>query len=211
MGHHSDMANRNETKSIHITNRRWDPVSGTTSALFGTATDMAKSAADIVVRPVQAYQRQKTATLSGDTAESPDTLVRFPNAGLERAVISRVSSTRGCMNTAAVVAGASAAGVGGFFKSYGRGFYVDIPLAVTEGFRAVPRLYGESVPEHEPVRDWQSGARVAGMNFVTGISGGFTDLVMQPYHGAVTGGFPGAAKGVGKGLLGLTSKTVSGM
>lgn len=114
------------------------------------------------------------------------------------------------MSTAGALASASASGVGGFFKSYGRGFYLDIPLAVTEGFRAVPKLYGERVPEHEPVQDWQSGARVAGNNFVRGMSEGISDLVVQPYKGGKEGGALGAAKGVGKGLLGMASKTASG-
>lgn len=167
---------------------------------------MAKSTADIILRPVQTYQRQKAASASQNLpAGGPDALVRFHERGTRES-----SSGRGCVDTAAIV-GASAAGVGGFFKSWGRGFYIDIPMAAADGFRAVPRMYGEVVPEHEPIRDWQSGARVGGMNFVTGICGGFSDLVMQPYHGASTGGFAGAAKGVGKGVVGLTSKTVSGM
>lgn len=194
----------NETKSIIIIHRRWDPVTGTTSALLGTSTDMAKATADVVMKPIRTYQQRKTA----------DALVeagRSPGPGLQQGTIPPGASSqgRGCMSTAGALASASASGVGGFFKSYGRGFYLDIPLAVTEGFRAVPKLYGERVPEHEPVQDWQSGARVAGNNFVRGMSEGISDLVVQPYKGGKEGGAVGAAKGVGKGLLGMASKTAS--
>lgn len=203
----------NETKTIRITNRRWDPITGTASALAGTTTDIAKAAAGIIIRPVQTYQQHHRSNkalllLPADAAEpvvpsQPGSPLRSPVPRQHQ------HRARGCMNTAGAMAGASASGVGGFFKSYGKGFYLDIPLAVTEGFRAVPKLYGETVPEHEPIHDWQSGARVAGKNFVTGISGGFTDLVMLPYNGREEGAV-GVAKGVGMGVLGLTSKTASG-
>lgn len=169
---------------------------------------MARSAADIIVRPVKAYRAQRTAILSApSTVENPDALASFH----DMRPVPRASSSRGCLNTASAIAGASASGVGGFFKSYSRGMYIDMPLAVAEGFRAVPRMYGETVPEQEAIVDWQSGARVAGKNFVTGISGGFSDIVMLPYQGATADGVSGAAKGVGKGLLGFTCKTASGM
>lgn len=200
----------NETRTIQITNRRWDPVTGMTSALAGTTTNLAKATAGIIIRPIQTYQqhhRNNKALLSAADAEpvpsQPGSPLRSPAPPFPR------HRARGCVNTAGAIAGASASGVGGFFKSYGKGFYVDIPLALTEGFRAVPRLYGEKVPEQEPIHDWQSGARVAGRNFVTGISGGFTDLVMLPYNGRDEGAV-GVAKGVGMGVLGLTSKTASG-
>ncbi|KAF7545181.1 hypothetical protein G7Z17_g9369 [Cylindrodendrum hubeiense] len=195
----------NETKTIRIIHRRWDPVTGTTSAMIGTSTDMAKATADIVRKPMLVYQQRKAAK---------DALVqtgRSLGTGSQHGTMppGDASHGRGCMSTAGALASASASGVGGFFKSYGRGFYLDIPMAVTEGFRAVPELYGERVPEHEPVQDWQSGARVAGTNFVRGMSGGLTDLVVQPYKGGKEGGALGAAKGVGKGLLGMASKTAS--
>ncbi|KAH7152809.1 hypothetical protein EDB81DRAFT_789732 [Dactylonectria macrodidyma] len=197
----------NETKVIRIVNRRWDPVTGTTSALLGTSTDMAKATADVVMKPIRTYQQRKAAD------DAMNELARSPATGSRPATIPHGTAPhgRGCMSTAGALASASASGVGGFFKSYGRGFYLDIPLAVTEGFRAVPKLYGERVPEQEPVEDWQSGARVAGTNFVRGMSEGLSDLVVQPYKGGKEGGALGAAKGVGKGLLGMTSKTVSGI
>lgn len=51
----------NETKRIIIVNRRWDPVSGTASALVGTTNDMTRAAIDVVRKPVQAYKQQRRA------------------------------------------------------------------------------------------------------------------------------------------------------
>ncbi|KAF4464905.1 sterol glucosyltransferase [Fusarium albosuccineum] len=203
----------NEIKTIRIINRRWDPFTGTVSSMLGTSTDMAKATAGIVMKPIQTYQqhqqRQKT-LLSSDTDSNLASPLPSPTSLSHPGTIRRPHTSQGGgsggWSTAGAVATASASGVGGFFKSYGRGFYVDLPLAVTEGFRAVPRLYGEKVPEHEPVHDWQSGARVGGTNFVRGISEGFAGLVVQPYKGGKDGG---AAKGVGKGIVGMASKTAS--
>ncbi|KAM5356612.1 hypothetical protein ACJ41O_003258 [Fusarium nematophilum] len=204
----------NETKTIRIINRRWDPFTGTVSSMLSTSTDMAKASAGIVMKPIQTYQQRQKAILPSDLNPGPATPpLLSPGTSLSSPSTIRRPHTshggRGCMSTAGAMASASASGVGGFFKSYGRGFYVDLPLAVTEGFRAVPRLYGEKVPEHEPVHDWQSGARVGGTNFVRGISEGFADLFVQPYKGGRDGGAVGAAKGLGKGVIGMASKTAS--
>jgi hypothetical protein len=42
-----------------------------------------------------------------------------------------------------------------------KGMLVDMPLALAEGMKNVPRLYGEEVPDHGKVADWQSGGKVA--------------------------------------------------
>ena len=43
-----------------------------------------------------------------------------------------------------------------------KGGMVDIPLALAEGFRNTPRLWGEKVVEQKPIDGWKSGAAVAG-------------------------------------------------
>ncbi len=43
-----------------------------------------------------------------------------------------------------------------------KGGMVDIPLALAEGFRNAPRLWGETVKEQEVITGWQSGVAVAG-------------------------------------------------
>jgi hypothetical protein len=203
---------RNETKTIRIVNRRWDPLTGTVSSMLGTSTDMAKATTGIITRPIQAYQERQRTLMANEAPESASP--HLSPAPSEHGSISRPHTSHGGSGsgwkTAGAVASASASGVGGFFKSYGRGFYVDLPLAITEGCRAVPKLYGEDVPENEPIHDWQSGARVGGVNFVRGISEGFADLFVQPYKGGKDGGALGAAKGVGKGVVGMATKTASG-
>ena len=43
-----------------------------------------------------------------------------------------------------------------------KGGMVDVPLALAEGFRNTPRLWGQTVKEQEEITGWQSGAAVAG-------------------------------------------------
>lgn len=105
--------------------------------------------------------------------------------------------------------GAGAKGVGNFLGSYYKGVLVDIPLATTEGLRAVPRLYGEDVKDYD-VKDWKSGALAGGRNFAHGMSRGLADIVRQPYKGGVEDGAKGAVKGFAKGTIGLTTKMSSG-
>ncbi|KAJ5836524.1 hypothetical protein N7447_002550 [Penicillium robsamsonii] len=112
--------------------------------------------------------------------------------------------------TSAQTMGAAFAASGksvGKFVGYGyKGAIVDIPLATTEGLRAVPRLY-----DLGPVRDWKPGVAVAGKGFLYGVAGGLTDIVVQPYRGAQAEGAIGAAKGVAKGTIGTMTKLSSGM
>ena len=43
-----------------------------------------------------------------------------------------------------------------------KGGMVDVPLALAEGFRNTPRLWGQTVKDHEEVVGWKSGVVVAG-------------------------------------------------
>lgn len=96
--------------------------------------------------------------------------------------------------------------MGHFYK----GMLVDMPLAASEGLRAVPRLYGDEVKDHGDVRDWKSGTTVAGKNFAHGMTEGFSDLWTQPYKGGQKEGAKGVMKGLAKGTLGATTKISSG-
>jgi hypothetical protein len=113
-------------------------------------------------------------------------------------------------NMAASMALASASGVGGFFKHYAKGFLIDMPVAFAEGSRAVPKLYGEEVPDYGTVKDWKSGFSKSGKNLTLGLGDGLADLVVQPYKGAKEKGIVGGIAGVGKGLLGFSTKASSG-
>ncbi|KAF6836366.1 sterol glucosyltransferase [Colletotrichum musicola] len=205
-----------DVRSFIIENRRWDPVTGTSSALLGVATGMVKGATDIVVKPVQTYhQRSKLKSAEAEDASSSRGHSPSESPGLappqSDALQRPVSVGRGSSNGAATAGAmfkASASGLGGFFKSYGK-FYVDVPLAVTDGLRNAPKLYGEKVEERAPITDWKSGAVEGGKHFVTGLGEGFADLFVQPYKGARDGGAAGAALGVGKGVMNMATKTAS--
>lgn len=106
------------------------------------------------------------------------------------------------------MASASAKEFGRFNKSVFKGLIVDIPYACTEGFRAVPKLYGEEVKDHGDVKNWSSGFEVARKNFAHGMVDGVTDLWTKPQEGKSDGAL-GIVKGVGKGLLGFGSKVTS--
>ncbi|KAK6227544.1 sterol glucosyltransferase [Colletotrichum tabaci] len=210
-----------ETRTYFIENRRWDPVTGTASSLMGVGLGMAKGASDIVVKPIQVYHKRskmKSAEMedvdvarSSASSDAPTPPPRSPSLAPPRsdALERPRSAGRGCGSTTGAAMKASASGLGTFFKSYGK-FYLDVPLAVTEGLRAAPKLYGEKVEDHAPIKDWKSGAMVGGKNFVTGVGGGFTDLFYQPYKGGRDGGAAGAAMGVGKGVMNMVTKTASG-
>jgi len=107
------------------------------------------------------------------------------------------------------MAAASAKKFGRFNMTVLKGLRVDIPYACAEGFRAVPKLYGEEVKDHGDVKDWSSGFEVAGKNFANGMVDGVTGLWTKPYEEGKSDGALGVAKGVGKGLLGFGSKVAS--
>jgi hypothetical protein len=111
--------------------------------------------------------------------------------------------------TAARMASASAREFGRLNTSIFKGLVVDIPYACAEGFRAVPKLYGEEVQDHGDVKNWSSGFEVAGKNFAHGMVDGVTGLWTIPYQEGKSDGALGIVKGVGKGLLGFGSKVTS--
>lgn len=87
---------------------------------------------------------------------------------------------------------------------------IDTPLAITEGFRNTPRLYGESVPEHLPVTGWRSGIKIGCKEFSKGLSHGVVDILVQPCKGAREDGALGFVAGLGKGTVGTATKISAG-
>ncbi|KAH6643326.1 glycosyltransferase family 28 domain-containing protein [Truncatella angustata] len=92
-----------------------------------------------------------------------------------------------------------------------KGALVDMPLALAEGLKNVPRLYGEEIQDHGTVNDWQSGSKVAAKNFGSGFYHGITGFITQPYKGAKEEGTVGFLKGAGKGTMGLFTKPGAAM
>lgn len=100
-------------------------------------------------------------------------------------------------------------GFGKFSGRFVQGALVEMPLAIAEGLRSVPNLYGEEVQPHKDVTDAASGFVVGGKNFVHGMVDGVAGLVEKPKEGLREGGALGLAAGMGKGVLGLVTKTGS--
>lgn len=171
---------------------------------------MVDHTAGIVLKPYEEYKRGNSSapTSARSTASSDGAGSIDKGEGSSRDVIAPAESRSG-VQTAGAMAIASGKSVGRVFTSYTRGTMVDIPLAVTEGFREIPKLYGEDVRDLGQIKDWKSGAVVAGKNFAYGMGEGLTDLFVQPYKGGKEEGALGVAKGVGKGLIALTTKTNS--
>ncbi|KAM0703866.1 hypothetical protein Q7P35_008871 [Cladosporium inversicolor] len=105
------------------------------------------------------------------------------------------------------------AGIG--MKDIGRtvvkGTMIDMPLALAEGLRNTPALYGEKVRDYGAVTDWKSGGVVAAKNFGFGFYEGITGMVTRPMEGHKKEGTVGLLKGVGKGSVELFTKPGSAM
>lgn len=220
-----------QSHPIHIENRRWDPVTATLASLTTTTVGLVTSASDIVVKPIQAFRpvsseesgrasnsRDSSDNKSGDQhsttpGNTNDDDVFGRPAGLT--VPQQLNKSRSTSDlhhkhgTVAALKG-SASGVGGFFKHYYKGLLLDLPYAVSEGMRNAPKLYGGQVYDPGAVTDWKSGGIAAGKNFTHGIVEGIGGIVMEPIRGGKKNGAAGAAKGVGIGLLNMTTKVTSG-
>lgn len=126
-----------------------------------------------------------------------------------RTEVSPAGEERHPAATAGAMAGQFAKSFRQFVETYARGVIVDIPHAAAEGFRQVPRLYGEQPKDYGAVQDWKSGATVGGKNFVDGMLEGFSGLVTEPIKGGKEEGALGVVKGLAKGTAGLMTKVPS--
>lgn len=205
------MSHRHDTKRIPIENQRWDPVTSISSAVLGMATEMVDHTAGILLKPYEEYKRGKPSAPTSPTSDSAGPPKNDDKGeGSSRGVLASASAeSRSGLRTAGAMATASGMSASRVVTSSVKGVVVDIPLAVTEGFYRFPKLYGEDVRDHGQIKDWKSGAVVAGKTFAYGMSEGLTDLFVQPYKGGKEEGVLGVAKGLGKGPIGLTTKTIS--
>ncbi|OQE89859.1 hypothetical protein PENNAL_c0013G01328 [Penicillium nalgiovense] len=219
---------------IIIENRRWDPITGGASAVLGTTTDLTASILGLFYKPFEEYQdyqvshrdrplsSKSSQTTNGSncnstgdcslqmTKEAPDNIPSaFTNDRASTAnslSSSGSSSSRHRARLAGKMAGASIMSVANFVPTALKGMTVDIPLAMTEGMRNIPRLYGEEPRDHGPVTGVKSGFALAGKGFACGMAEAVSDLVVKPYEGVRKDGAKGAVKGVGKGIANMTSK-----
>jgi hypothetical protein len=201
------------------------------AAATKTGSSMLGSTADMIYNPYKEYKRGRSPNTSARGLQAP----ALPGSSVSRESSStRISATDGANShnsrtpsvgpgseiqpdesrngllVAGSMLGATMKGFGKFTGSYFKGVIVDIPHATAEGFRQVPRLYGETPKDYGGVQDWKSGAIVGGRNFVDGMTDGFTGLFTQPVNGAKEEGALGAVKGFAKGTAGLATKVPSG-
>lgn len=220
---------RYEPQGFAIENQRWDPITGTASSVISTFAGMAQSTADIFVKPAQVRRMGSSPQLQhhGETyeAERPKYHQFHRNGSLSSfrskddstsdiASVNNHNSSKdnphGKSRVALSMAHASASGIGGFFKHYTKGVFVEMPLAFAEGSRALPKLYGEEVRDYGTVKDWKSGLSKSGKILTLGIAEGFADLVVKPYKGAKEKGAVGGIAGLGKGVLSFSTNVSSG-
>ncbi|KAJ5780212.1 hypothetical protein N7457_005372 [Penicillium paradoxum] len=201
-----------ESNSIFIQTRRWDPITGGTSSVLGMYKDILTASSDIVIRPYKEFSRarqQSEPELVVIESTHPSSSGDSPAAGSTGSRTGRNQLDEDWKVTGKAVGG-SAKSVGKIIAYYYKGVLVDIPGAVNEGLRAVPRLYGEEVKDYDNIRDFKSGVAAASDNFAHGFSHGLTDIFRQPYEGAQKDGIRGAIKGFVKGPIGMGTKAASG-
>lgn len=208
--------NRYCSKPIIIEPRRWDPISGGASSVLSTAFDLGTSVTGVFTKPYTEYRDDRDRHAYEESKLSTSQAARnelSPSSEGDKATDSSSLSlaTKRKPVSAGHMAGASGKSLAMFAPKALKGMYVDIPLAIADGLKNVPRVYGETPRDHGPVTDFASGATVAGKTFAYGFYEGITDIVVKPYQGAQREGFKGAAKGVGKGLVSMTTKTGAGM
>lgn len=86
----------------------------------------------------------------------------------------------------------------------------DYTLALAEGFRESPALYGDTIRPAPEITGFGSGMAAAGKGLGLGLFDGLSGVVLKPVAGAKTGGVVGCMKGVGKGIGGLVLNPCAG-
>jgi hypothetical protein len=135
-----------QANPILIRPKRWNVVTGFTSAILGSAADIAGSAGDMILDP---YKEYKSVSARPSSASSSSQYSPSQQRGG-----TSLSPTKAALQ-------ASAKGLGRLHMTALKST-VEIPVAVADGFRSMARQCGDRVREHEPVVDWRSGLRVAG-------------------------------------------------
>ncbi|KAJ5967490.1 hypothetical protein N7501_003738 [Penicillium viridicatum] len=211
-------------KPIVIENRRWDPVTGGASALMGTTTELIDSVAGLFYKPFEEYKdyqishRDRPSTSASSQAVHRPTSSSTGKRSLQtqevaddtKSMVSIASTSSTSKHNSARLAGrmvgASAKSIANFVPTALKGMTVDIPLAMTEGMRNVPRLYGEKPQHNGSVTGVKSGFVLGGKGFALGMAEAVGDLVVKPYEGIRKDGAKGAVTGIGKGVANMTTK-----
>jgi hypothetical protein len=193
-------------------------VTAVSSASLATVAGVADTAADAVLKPIQQYRKHNAKGKGVADIASPDVVPAAVPSGvsilplmkeglIEELPADLVGHEEPHKSAAGAIVGASAQSMGKALVRSTRGVLVDIPLAATEGMRAVPQLWGEKVESHEKIEDFRSGVHVAGKSFFSGITGAVKCIFVRTYEGKRDKGALGAVKGLGQGAVGLATKS----
>lgn len=179
--------------------------------------------ADIFIKPIQARRKFSGSKATPDTSsekeikerpksEAPSfamlPLTDSSQSSRLQEMLSRVSRSKSVPHESRPPTSV-VSNVGKMVGNSTKGVLVDIPLALTEGLRAIPHLYGEPTPKHEAVNSFRSGVSVAGKTFYEGMTRSVTDIFTYTYHGKRDEGAAGAAKGLVKGTASFVTKSSS--
>lgn len=213
-----------QTKTINLDVTRWEPFTGTTSAIVSSTVDMSDALFGMFTKPVEEYKHEQRRRERGKQREAS----RQENGSQEQlenlkdgrsspatsetgdSAVSFDSGKRKERSMTATVAGASAKSFGMVVPKVAMSM-VNVPLAFTEGLRVLPGHLGTKVRDHGTVTDATSGAVVAGKTLAWGLADGLGDLVMEPVRGGIKEGPLGVVKGVGRGAVSAVAKTGAGM
>lgn len=186
---------------------------------------MAGGITGIATRPVEEYHEEKRrraraqelqnfvekrqqARLDASASSTDKASVRTGRSG--KSPTSR-STPKTSSHGGRVAATASAKSIGSIAPRALKGMMVDIPLALTEGLNSAPALYGGKARDNGQVTNIGSGFAVAGKSLAWGFADGLSGLVTEPYKGSKQSGAKGLAAGLGKGAVGLFTKSGAGM
>jgi hypothetical protein len=202
-------------KQINIDTKRHDPVSAVLSASFQTAGSMGRAAASIVSEPIQAYKTAKAQSEKPATSPSVSRAATSASSTSEHAtdpsLLLAASTSPQDPTPARQIAYATAKSTSRLLLFPLKGLIVDIPLAATEGLRALPLLYNDtSYSDRKPITDWKSGSQVGLQSFCDGIRQGATDIFKQTFARKKKEGAKGVVKGLGIGVVGFVAKTSAG-
>ncbi|KAJ6094223.1 hypothetical protein N7467_003068 [Penicillium canescens] len=208
-----------QARPIHIENKRWDPVTGVSSAGLGMAFEMLKAGGNIIYKPYEVYKGGSRDSLSSihSPKNSPQLLSPVSsNAGESSSSLRKARSMNYLTeanklepkgkNKARAMASALTQASGKFLGKFVSGTMVDVPLAAAEGFRVLPGLYGGNIHDSDRVTDWRSGMLAGAKTFAVGMAESCVDPFYQPYKGAGDAGALGFASGLFKGTFGVIAK-----
>lgn len=201
-------------KRINIDTKRHDPVSAVLSASFQTAGSMGRAAASMVSEPMQAYKTAKARGEPRATASTPDSSTSASEDATNSSLTHQQSGTALSpqdLTPARQIAYATAKSTSRLLLFPLKGLIVDIPLAATEGLRALPLLYNDhTYSDRKPITDWKSGSQVGLQSFCDGVRQGATDVFTQTFARKKREGAKGVMKGLGIGVVGFVAKTGAG-